>query len=83
MQGTIKFYNDQKGFGFILPTDGEEDMFFHITACAEGYDPQQDDVVEYTVGEGRNWRLSAQDVTFVSAGASDWGGAQGDSSEEE
>lgn len=59
-QGTVKFYNDQKGFGFI--TYGEEDIFFHIRQCQEGYLPQQDDVVTFNVGEGRDGRSSAIDV---------------------
>lgn len=67
-QGTVKFYNDQKGFGFILPLEGSEDLFFHITQCVEGYEPQQDDIVEYNVGEWRDGRPCAQEVAFVSAG---------------
>ncbi len=69
MQGTVKFYNADKGFGFIVPEDGSEDLFFHITQCAEGYEPNENDVVNFVVGEGRDGRAAAQEVSFTGESA--------------
>jgi CspA family cold shock protein len=50
--GKVKFFNDQKGFGFITPDDGGKDLFVHISAVASGM-LSDNDKVEYEVGEGQ------------------------------
>jgi len=34
-QGKVKFFNQQKGFGFIAPKDGSKDLFFHFTSIKD------------------------------------------------
>lgn len=50
--GTIKWFNDEKGFGFIQPDDGGKDLFVHHSET-EGYVLNENDQVEYEIGEGR------------------------------
>ncbi|MBS1503878.1 MAG: cold-shock protein [Bacteroidetes bacterium] len=51
MQGTVKFFNQTKGFGFITPNDGGADVFVHSTGLIDNI--RENDVVEYEVENGR------------------------------
>ena len=50
-EGTVKFYNSTKGFGFIKPEDGSEDLFVHQTGLID--DIQENDRVEFEMKPGR------------------------------
>lgn len=50
-KGTVKFYNFTKGFGFIQPADGGDDVFVHQTGLTE--DIRQDDKVEFETERGK------------------------------
>ncbi len=49
--GTVKFFNDAKGFGFITPDDGGKDVFVHVNGLTD--EIREGDKVEYDVEEGR------------------------------
>ena len=48
--GKVKFFNDEKGFGFITPDDGGKDIFVHVSAVQAGT-LAENDSVEFEVGE--------------------------------
>lgn len=50
--GKVKFFNDEKGFGFITPDDGGKDIFVHVSAVQSG-SLSDNDAVEYEIGEGK------------------------------
>lgn len=63
--GTVKFFNSDKGYGFIQPDDGSEDSFVHITAVqAAGMDTLNNNQrLNYEVETGRNGKASAVNLT--------------------
>jgi len=59
--GTVKFFNAQKGYGFIQPEDGGNDAFVHITAVERAgmATLNQDQKVSYDLEEDRRGKTSA------------------------
>lgn len=51
MQGTVKFFNEAKGFGFIKPSDSSEDIFVHVSGLID--EIRENDLVEYDAERGR------------------------------
>ena len=62
--GTVKWFNADKGYGFIAPDKGGEDVFVHITAVQRaGLDGLKDNQkVSFEVETGRNGREAATDL---------------------
>ncbi|MHA3913585.1 cold-shock protein [Halovulum sp. GXIMD14793] len=65
--GTVKWFNPTKGFGFIEPEGGAKDVFVHISAVQRaglvGLDDGQK--VTFELEEGRDGRQSATDIALV------------------
>ena len=66
--GTVKWFNDAKGFGFIAPADGGADVFAHFSAVQmEGFRTlRQGDLVSFELAQGPKGQL-AQNIRSASA----------------
>ncbi len=62
MQGTVKFFNETKGFGFIKPADSGEDIFVHSSGLID--DIRENDHVEFDTEQGRKG-LNAVNVKLI------------------
>ena len=62
-QGTVKFFNDTKGFGFIKDNESDNEYFVHISGINEET-LNEDDVVSFDLIEGKKG-LNAVDVTLI------------------
>jgi CspA family cold shock protein len=66
-EGTVKWFNSQKGYGFIQPTDGSKDVFVHITAVERaglsGLNEGQK--VSYDLERGQQGKMSATNLKAV------------------
>ncbi len=65
--GTVKWFNANKGFGFIQPEDGSKDVFLHISAVESAglQSPADGQKVEYELESGRDGRSSAGSISYL------------------
>jgi len=61
-KGTVKFFNESKGFGFISEEDSKEEYFVHISGLID--EIREGDIVEFELKEGRKG-LNAVNVKVV------------------
>jgi cold shock protein len=62
MQGTVKFFNETKGFGFIKPADSNTDIFVHVSGLVD--EIRENDQVEYDEERGKKG-MNAVNVTLI------------------
>jgi len=63
MRGRIKKFNEERGFGFIEPDDGEGDIFVHVTQCPGGRALKHGAPVQFSVQCDDRGRRRAVDVS--------------------
>ena len=53
VNGTVKWFNDEKGFGFIAPSDGSADLFVHVSGINGQNELREGQSVTFDVGKGK------------------------------
>lgn len=53
LAGTVRWFNNEKGFGFIVPDNAGPEVFVHISAVSRGDVPQEKDRVSYEIGSNK------------------------------
>ncbi len=61
-KGTVKFFNESKGFGFIVEDDTKKEYFVHVSGLSDQI--QEGDAVEFELSEGRKG-LNAVNVKVI------------------
>ena len=69
MKGWVKAWFDQKGYGFIVPEDGSDDVFAHVYQIDGGLDAlEPDSLVSFDVVVSADGRRQAQDILLLEPG---------------
>ena len=70
--GTVKFFNESKGYGFIAPDDGGQDAFVHISAVeGSGMNSlRENQRVSYTLEQDRRGKMAAVNLKSAEESAS-------------
>lgn len=64
--GTVKFFNDEKGYGFITSEKSGHDVFVHISSLQRGSTLREGDQVTFEIGQDRNTgKLQAENVSVL------------------
>jgi CspA family cold shock protein len=63
--GTVKFFNDDKGFGFITPENGGQDVFVHASALERGGPLREGDKVSFELGHDRKTGKSKAEIVSI------------------
>ncbi|HEX8009662.1 MAG TPA: cold-shock protein [Casimicrobiaceae bacterium] len=67
IKGTVKFFNNAKGFGFIQPEDGSKDVFVHISAVERAglATLSENQKVSFELARGADGKISATNLAAI------------------
>lgn len=66
LTGKVKFFNETKGFGFIITDEDNKEVFFHISAVKDADVVREGDKVHFEIGvDPRSKKQRAEDVVVV------------------